>query len=400
MTKATCFTLILVIVLVGLALPGNSRARTPGVIGAEAPAATGDWQITSFPSQTVQGTYSSMALDQDGNPHISFLDETSYDVKYVRRDGENWEERTVDTLTFFALSNTSLALNGNGQPQIAYPYANPCYIGHAQWDGTQWQLVKLSVGGCPDYVSLALDGTGEPCISFYQGGLYQGVVASRIWLTCHKAAGWQTASVVDTVHYSFQQELALYHSLVLQSDGTPHLSYYRQILSNPAQLWYATRSGGSWVRTMVDDGPGVGSYSSLALDSQNRPRISYYDHINGDLMYAEWNVSQWYTETVDSTSDVGSYTSLALDGSGNPHISYYDATNHDLKYAYWNGGQWVKETVDSTGDVGEWTSLMLDAVGNAHISYYDHTNGDLKYATNSDAVEHAIYIPLILRQNP
>jgi hypothetical protein len=395
MTNATCFTIILV-VLVGLASPGSSLARTPGATGAEAPATTGDWQITTFHSQTVQGTYSSIALDEDGNPHISFLDETSYDVKYVRLDGDNWEERTVDALTFLAWSNTSLSLDGNGQPQIAYPYANPCRIGHAQWDGTQWRLVKLDAGGCSGYVTLSLDETGEPCISYYRWASD----GARVWLACREAAGWQTASVVDTVHYSQLQELALYHSLVLQGDGTPHLSYYRQIYGDPAQLWYATRSDESWVRSVVDEGPGVGSYSSLALDGQNRPRISYYDHTNGDLNYAKWSGSQWYTETVDSSGDVGRYTSLALDGSGHPHISYYDATNRDLKYAYWNGGQWRVETVDSSGEVGEWTSLMLNAAGSAHISYYDHTNGDLKYATNSDGAEHAIYLPLILRQYP
>ena len=385
-------------ILIAITMLFSVGSSPPVLLASSAPAANGDWQITTFPSQNVQGTYSSIALDQDGNPHISFLDETSYDVKYVRWDEDNWEERTVDTLDILAWSNTSLALNVNGQPRIAYPYANPCRIGHAQWDGTQWQLVKLDWGGCSMYVTLALDGTGEPCISYYQWA--PSPDGARVWLACHEAAGWQTPTVVDTVHYSLLQDLALYHSLVLQSDGTPHLNYYRQILSGPAQLWYATRSGGPWVRTVVDEGPGVGSYSSLALDSQNRPRISYYDHTNGDLKYAQWSGSQWYTETVDNSGDVGSYTSLALDGSGNPHISYYDATNRDLKYAYWNGSQWRVEIVDSSGDVGEWTSLMLNAAGKAHISYYDQTNGDLKYATNSDGVEHAIYPPLILRQYP
>ena len=392
MTNATRFITILVVVLVGLAFPRNSPALTPGAIGAEAPAATGDWQITTFPSQTIHGTYSSMALDQGGNPHISSLDETSYDVKYVRRDGDKWEERTVDTLTFLAWSNTSLALNGAGQPQIAYPYANPFRIGHAQWDGTQWQLVKIDTGGCPSYVTLALDGTGEPCISYYQ---WEALGGARIWLICHEATGWQTASVVDTVHYSSLQELALYHSLVLQSDGTPHLSYYRQILDDPAQLWYATRSGGGWVRTMVDEGPGVGSYSSLALDSQNRPHISYYDHTNGDLKYARWDGSQWHIETVDSEGNTGGYTSLKLDKNDHPHISYYDGR---LRYARWDGSQWLEETVDSTGDVGRYTSLGLDGDGNVHISYYDSTNGNLKYATNSVGGEYFIYLPLVVKE--
>jgi hypothetical protein len=384
MERKVVFAVVLVVcvaIVTTLALAGE-----PGV--------TGGWLITTFPSQTVQGTHSSLALDQDGNPHISFLDETSYDVKYVRRDGDNWEEQTVDTLTLLAWSNTSLALNENGQPQIAYPYANPCRIGHAEWDGTQWNLVKLNTGGCLMYVTLALDGTGDPCISYYKAD-----VTSRMWLACRDETGWHPPSLVDTVHYSTFQELAMYHSLVLQGDGTPHLSYYQQILSNPAQLWYATRSGGSWDQIVVDEGPGVGSYSSLALDSQNRPRISYYDHANGDLKYASWSGSQWDTVTVDSVGDVGSYTSLALDGSGNPHISYYDATNRDLKYAYLNGGLWNVETADSSGDVGEWTSLVLDTTAKAHISYYDHTNGDLKYATNSEADEHPIYLPLTMRHS-
>jgi hypothetical protein len=131
----------------------------------------------------------------------------------------------------------------------------------------------------------------------------------------------------------------------------------------------------------------VGTYTSLALDAQGNPRVSYFDVTNGDLKYAAKAGSSWTVETVDATGSVGSYTSLALDAEGNPRVSYYDQTNGDLKYAAKTGSSWTIETVDAARVVGTYTSLALDAQGNPRVSYVDDTNDNVRY---TDSAVHVV----------
>lgn len=54
-------------------------------------------------------------------------------------------------------------------------------------------------------------------------------------------------------------------------------------------------------------------------------------NIDGQYVLAD---PPWHIETVDSTGDMGWYTSIALDSSDKPHISYWDMAGDYLRYAY------------------------------------------------------------------
>ena len=181
-----------------------------------------------------------------------------------------------------------------------------------------------------------------------------------------------------------------YTSIALDSSNNPHISYYD--LTN-GDLKYARWTGSAWSIQTVDNTGNVGEYTSIAIDDNGRPHISYYDDSNKDLKYSYWTGSAWSTETVDSTGHVGGfvsvtvgeYTSIAIDDNGRPHISYYGSEQADwetyetyIKYAYRTGENWIIETVDSNY-AGSWTSVALDLSGYAHISYGGGV-APLKYA--------------------
>ncbi len=193
-----------------------------------------------------------------------------------------------------------------------------------------------------------------------------------------------SVEIVDTGQF-----IGFYPSLALDSNDKPHIAYYDQA---NGLLKYARKTGSEWEIDTVDSNH-AGIHISLALDSNDYPHISYIDGNAHTLKYARWTGSDWNIETLDPGSDVTSYTSLAIDGNDNPHISFYGENTtkpdplapsqfyFDLKYGRWTGSAWEFESLDTAGMYFSRTSIVLDGDGNPYISYTSVVgNSDLKCA--------------------
>jgi len=310
---------------------------------------------------------SSLTVDDDGHPHISYFVGIHYDLKYAYRDDSGWHIETVDSEGHVGHSN-SLALDGDGYPHISYFDDTNDDLRHAYKGIPRWHIETVDTEGRVGFdTSLAVDDDGHPHISYLDLDNYDLDYAHK------DASGWHIQTV--------DSEGPVGHdtSLAVDDDGHPHISYHD---SGNGDLKYSYHDVSGWHIQTVDSEGWVGFDTSLTLDANGYPYLSYYAHPPYyDLKYAHQDASGWHIKTVDTgLSYDGGQTSLALDGAGYPHISYSDCYNDDLKYTYQDASGWHIQTVDNVGDVGTYTSLAVDGDGYPHISYYDEINGDLKYA--------------------
>ena len=182
-------------------------------------------------------------------------------------------------------------------------------------------------------------------------------------------------------------------SLALDSLQRPHISYLNY---GTGALMYAHWDGASWQKQKIAlPARLIEFYTSIALDQNDHPSISFYeiDDAEGErvarLQSVMWNGKFWGLMTVDSTRGTGKFNSIAVDSKGHPHIAYATVNyeNASLRYAYWDGESWKIEIVEGEGVAGTscWSvSLVLDKEDNPHITYTDVPHLLVKYATKKD----------------
>ena len=356
--KISIFVCLLMVAAVfAVAVPMNVSAEE----GSE-------WNFFVVDSSGTIGDYSSLELDSNEYPHISYRCYSYSSVNYAKWTGSEWATEMVDWGGGGMFS--SLALDSNDNAHISYWDNKDSELKYAKWTGSEWSLETVdSAGDIGACTSIALDSSDYPHITYWDHTNW--AIKYARWT----GTEWSFNFVDSSGHIGPESSIAI------DSNDIPHVSYRDD--SN-TDLKYAKWTGSAWSTVTVDSAGNFGRLSSITIDNNDRPHISYLDWGNFDLKYAKWTGSEWSIETADSVGDVGWQTSIALDSADNPHITHYDWGNGDLKYTKWTGSEWSTMTLDSTGSVGWHSSIALDSADNPHISYWDKTNADLKYTTTAE----------------
>ena len=339
------------------------------------------WVDDPVPSQLEDmGEYASLALDSSGQPYLAYYHVSTGQPRVATIRNGSWS--SLGQLEPYSSSGntglyTSLAIGSDRRPRVAYYDEAETALRFAQWDGTSWLTEYVDYASdVGRHASLALDRlTDAPRIAYFNE-------TGSLWFAAWSGASW----TLDQVSGG---GVGKHASLALAASGEPRISYLDEA---NGRLMFAARAGLAWttepVTTVDSSAAPVGLDErgiSLKVDALDIPHIAFRNATGASLGYATKAGGEWSTSTVDDSGDVGRYLSLDLDGAGRPGIAYHDATHLDLKYARWNTSTAAWDTTVVVRDVslgptlfenaGLYASLKYDATGTPHIAHYAYTTG-------------------------
>jgi len=279
---------------------------------------TADWSMVTVDTEGDVGDDTSIAVDVDGDAVISYRAITNSDLKFAICDRSasangncdqpsDWSIVTVDAAGTSAMQ-TSVAVDGDGHPMISY---NVVELGlrfaicdrtastNGNCDQTSdWRTVTVDLwtGPAPP-TSIAVDANGDPMIAYGQlcppppGSPLKFAICDRSASAngnCDQTADWSTLTVdaLGNVGYDI--------SMAVDIDGDPMISC-RDNTNEDLKFAICDRSASAngncdhtadWSMVTVDAEGDVGDDTSIAVDVDGDAVISYRDITNSNLKFA------------------------------------------------------------------------------------------------------------------
>jgi len=310
--------------------------------------------------------HTSISVDSDDKIHICYYDGMNQDLKYATNSSGVWKNYTLDGSGDVGQQN-SIAVDSNNKVHISYCDNTKNSLKYATNAGGAWTfdfVVRYAKSRMTS--SIAIDSENRVYVC------YQDPTSSELRYATRVNGSWtyHTIAAADTN----------YHSIAIGSGDSLHVSYINQ----DRALTYATNSNGTWTYQVLDNARCW--WCSIALGGGDDAHISYLAGTQDDrnIVKCASNANGAWTNTTVFDGGVGSFntgTSIAVDSENKTHIGFFDSISWNVMYATDESGSWAVYLVDAGQYVGEGTSMTVDSLNNIHFTYFDSGKRDLTYAT-------------------
>jgi MYXO-CTERM domain-containing protein len=368
-------------------------------IPADAPALIETFDPKGFRGGVVDagedvGMWTSLDVDDSGNPGVAYYDATNRALKYARYDGSAWSSTEVQRIERGDAGKYASLTFVAGRPVIAYLFVEPgdsgtvrsgvrVATGSGADTNATWSIEEVSVDNatpCQDY------NCGSDSCVIITGVCQEEVTGcpDDCGDECHTVAGQPSCEPVRSASSSvtYPDAHGLYISTALRPDGSIGIAFYDRIKGN---LMVARAENGSWTTVIVDgesggeDNGDKGVGTSLAIDGNDVFHISYVDGLNEAVNYVAvaGGVTPAPPEMVDTglgAADgqhvVGDDSNIYVTQGGEIHIAYQDASDGQLRFAVGAGttgaNNWNVRAVDQEGFAG-WFAQQIEVNGGVQV---------------------------------
>jgi len=248
------------------------------------------------------GRFCSLALDSQGIPHVSYVNQGTWDLEYAVRSA-GWVTETA--FANFTYLKTSITIDALERPHIAHIDDSGGLQYYSARINGLWQtnIFDTDPTALPNfYCSIDMTPSDKPAIAYFVQG-------PKLKFAIYDGSTW----TIETVDGGAGNWCALQ----MASDGVAHISAYEA--SAGALKYYKRTAPATWVTEFVDFDGNTGTYTSLALDAHGNPSISYIDAVSGDLRHADSSV-RLADDPTGTTWPVGAERSVSWHGTGTVSI--------------------------------------------------------------------------------
>ena len=308
--------------------------------------------------------YLTMALDTNSIPYVTFANNGNYDKATVMKyNGNTWEQLGTTLPSYAETFSTSIAINSNGIPYVAYIAPDEAYTGFwanvVRYDGNSWVNVGNAAFGNGSWTNLTIDTNEIPLVAYRDADNgNQGIVKKL------NGNSWDTVG---------SPGLPSNPMVVTDYQNTPYVASRNTatVKKFNGSDWI-TVGGGNFTEAGID-------YCSIAINSKGTPYVAFSDGDNtGKISVMKYNGTSWVPVGNVGFTPTATYnnTSMAIDGSDTPYLAYvdYNSSTGSQKAIVMQflSHQWsvVGEAGFSSSNVQD-ISLAINSKGIPYVSYRD-----------------------------